>query len=306
MSLSLVNAGINITSEKLQLSEVSFKEGKFVLENIDEEYFSEIIDFDGKEAKAINILQAAFDEITLRNSVKAENISFTLPPNKFKSFEIPYEVSLSPNDLLKHIRWEFEKLFPREDEKAYLIREIKVSGSNMRTEPTTLVLAIRKKYVEMLHKFALRNKLRLKFVDHAHLASSNIFRGMKKGEETVEISLYSGDKSFSLMVINNNAPIYFKNYKIDQAVELIEKLQLGMKAIERIGIPLPEDKKGYIAGDNITDTLLEQIKSELGITFYKLNPFSVIYTDPDLEVKEIFNRKYNSFAASTGISFRLG
>lgn len=306
MSLSLFNAGINITSEKLQLSEVSFKEGKFVLENIDEEYFSEIIDFDGKEAKAINILQSAFDEIILRNPIKGENVSFTLPPNKFKTFEIPFEVSLSPNDLLQHMRWEFTRLFPREDEKAYLMREIKITGNNLRTEPTMLVLAIRKKYVEMLHKFALRNKLRLKFVDHAHLASSNIFRGMKKGEESVEISLYSGDKSFSLMVISNNFPVYFKNYRIDKAIDLLEKLSSGMKSIERIGIPLPENKKGYIAGDNITDTLLEQIKEELGITFYKLNPFSVIYTDPDLEVKEIFNRKYNSFAASTGISFRLG
>ncbi len=305
MSLSLVNAGMNITSEKLQLTEVSCQDERFVLENIDEEFFEEILDFNEKETKVINILQTAFDELILRTPLNSDSISITLPPNKFKTFEIPFEVSLSRKDLKQHIKWEFTQLFPDEDENAFLIREIKIVNSNLRIAPTLILLAVRKNYLEILHKFCLRNKLKLKIVDHAHLAAANIFRGLRNAADQLNLSLYLSDKSFSVMLLDNNYPVYFKNYSIDKAIEVIEKLKIAVELIEKIGIPLPENKKGYIAGDNITDTLLTQIKDEVNITFLKLNPFTVIKTNPDLEEKELYNRKYNSFSASTGIAFRL-
>ena len=305
MSLSLVNAGINITSEKLQISEVSCSNEVFILENIDEEFFGEILDFNDKEAKVINILQTAFDELNLRKPLKSDNISIALPPNKFKNFEIPFEISLSKKDLKKHIEWEFTQLYPYEDEHAFLIRDIKITNNNLRAAPTLILLAVRRSYLELLHKFCLRNKLKLKFIDQAHLAASNVFKGLYGAKEQMNLSLYLSDKSFSVVLLDKNFPVYFKNYSIDKAVEVIDKLKLAIGLIEEIGIPLPEEKRGYIAGDNITDTLLRQIREELNITFMKLNPFTVVKVNSALEEKELFIRKYNSFAASVGISFRL-
>ncbi len=305
MSLSFANAGINITSEKLQIVEVSCKDEKFIVENIEEEFFGEILDFSNKEAKLINILQSAFDEINLRSPIKAKDISFTLPPNKFRVFEIPFELSLAKKDLLRHIKWEFNMLFPHEDENSYIIREVKIVNNNLRLAPTLIILAVRKSYLTLLHKFCLRNKLNLKLVDHAHLAATNVFRGFSAKSEELSFSLYLSDKSFSLVLLDKDYPIYFKNFTIDSAVQILDKLKKALNVINEIGIPMPAEKRGYIAGDNISDALLGQIKDELNLTFIKLNPFALVKTKSELEETEFFNRKYNSFAAPVGISFRL-
>lgn len=306
MSLSFKNAGINITSEKLQIIEVLGENEKFVVENIDEEFFGEILNFNDKEPKIINILQNAFDEINLRHKLIAADVSFTLPPNKFKIFEIPFEVSLTKKDLRRHIRWEFNQLFPGEEENAFLIREIKIVNNNLRTDPMLIIVAVRKNYLQILHKFSLRNKLNLRFIDHAHLAASNVLRGIKKKDSEVNFSLYISDKSFSVVLLDDNYPIYFKNYSVDNILQVIEKLKTAVEVIEKLGIPMSTEKRGYIAGDNITDTFLQQIKEELDITFIKINPFSVIKVKHELEESELYALKYNAFTAALGISLRLG
>lgn len=307
MSLSFNNVGINITSDKLQLVEIRGEGENFKVENIEEEFFGEVLDFNDKEAKIINILQNAFDEITLRTEIKSANFSFSLPPNRFIVFEIPFEPSLSRSDFKRHIKWEFEQLFPHEDSNAYTLSEIKIENSNLRTVPTLIILAIKNSHVRALHKFCLRNKLNLKFVDHAHLSAANILRGIKKKETAVTYSLYISDKSFSIVILDaNQRPIYFNNYSFESVVQVIDILKNAMKVIEQLGIPSPAENTGYISGDNITDTLLTQIQEESNLTCFKLNPFSIIKVKHELEESKLHTLKYNSFTAAVGIALRLG
>ncbi len=51
MSLSFNNVGININETKIQVVELNNNGDEFRVENIDEEYFPELLNFDDKEGK---------------------------------------------------------------------------------------------------------------------------------------------------------------------------------------------------------------------------------------------------------------
>jgi Tfp pilus assembly PilM family ATPase len=112
MSLYKNHAGFQISNSKLRLVEVCNKGDIFSLENVDEEFFFDFLNFNDKETKLISILQNAFNEITLRNQLTSNIVSFTLPSNLFTILDIPYDDALTKKDLQEHINWELSLLMP--------------------------------------------------------------------------------------------------------------------------------------------------------------------------------------------------
>ena len=86
MSLSFNNVGINLSGAKIQVVEVANEGDKFYINRVDEEFFSELLDFNFKEAKIIEILQQAFNEILLRGEFLGKNVTVALPPEIFKTY----------------------------------------------------------------------------------------------------------------------------------------------------------------------------------------------------------------------------
>ena len=54
MSLSFNDVGINLSGAKIQVVEVANEGDKFYINRIDEEFFSELLDFNFKEAKIMH------------------------------------------------------------------------------------------------------------------------------------------------------------------------------------------------------------------------------------------------------------
>ena len=66
------HAGFNISSSRLQMVEVNFKSDQFHLENVDEVYFNEPLDFThDKETKINSLLQSAYNELLIRKALKS-------------------------------------------------------------------------------------------------------------------------------------------------------------------------------------------------------------------------------------------
>ncbi len=305
MSLSFNNVGINLTETKIQVVEIINKGDKFFVENIDEEFFPEILNFEDREGKIIDILQASFNEILLRNKFQSTNVSITLPPKEFKVFQIPLEKRLSQQDKSKYLKWEFERLFPYASAENFILKYFTIKEDAEKNSHEICAFALREKILITLNKFFLRNNLILKRVDHANLATINVLKGSKSTNGTTSLNAYLGEKSLSLIFTKKFFPLFVKTIEFDSISEIPERLSSTMEATETFGLNKYDFMDGFIAGELISGSLLNQLKEKLDITLKKLNPFASLDMAEHLKSSPFFTEKYNSFASACGIALRL-
>ena len=91
------HVGITITNSKIQLVEIIFNNNRFYLNNVDEAYFNEPVNFDDdKETKISSRIQGAFNEILIKKPLESKSVSFALPFELFNSLQVPYDNTLLP------------------------------------------------------------------------------------------------------------------------------------------------------------------------------------------------------------------
>ena len=194
------HTGFTLTSAKVQFVEVSFKNEKFILQNIDEAYFDEHLNLtEDKETKITSLLQAAFNELLIRNRLSAGSASFTLPIEMFYTVQIPYDNTLLYQDLLEEIRWELSILFPFVNPKELVIQHIEIGKNKIVDRNTILVSALRRKYLQMIKYFCEENNLNLKFVDNSHFASERALSSVYNLNDTITLSLFVSSNYLSLI-----------------------------------------------------------------------------------------------------------
>ena len=208
MSFFKNHAGFNITGAKLQLVEVDYKESDshagFFLENVDEEFFTEFWDLSFTETKIINILQNAFNEIILRKPLQTNFISFSLPNNFFKIFQLPVDSKITDLDLREHLKWELTVLYPDCDPENFIIRHTENIDFTNKKIKQAVVFAALKKYLKIVHKFSVRNNLVLKYADNAHVTADTFLQSKSA------VSILLDEKIFSLSVLKNKNLQFFK------------------------------------------------------------------------------------------------
>ena len=83
------------------------------------------------------------------------------------------------------------------------------------------VIALHRKYLNMLHEFAVHNNLNLKFVDNVHLASEKALAVsnslMEKG---LILSVYFNNKHLSMIFSLQGKPFYIRNFPLKGAGEI--------------------------------------------------------------------------------------
>ncbi len=300
------HTGINITSSKLQLVEVVHRDNRFFVENVDEEYFFEFLDFSSKETKIISLLQNAFDEMILRNPLQSANISFTLPIELFKIVEIPYDQSLTGVDLTAHLKWELSILFPADSSSDFIVQYIPVKRGSESDSNHLIIVALLKQHLKTLHKFCSRNNLQLKYADNPHIASNLVISSNPDlSERDQKMSIFISDRVLSVILLTNNIPGYFKTKSLKKISEVIPKLGEIFDDLNSLNINTTEIKEIFVSGDNIGDSLLKQISDSRGIKLHRINPFQSVNFPPKLKENEYFTEKFNSFVPSAGIAFRM-
>lgn len=305
MPLFKNHMGINITSSKIQLVEVYFNGEEFTLENVDEEYFEEFLKFDEKEVKIVSILQNAYNEILMRKPVQSKNVSFTLPNDFFRVIQIPYDQTLSDEELIEQFKWELSLLFPRIQVEDFIIQYITVADIPSNYSQGVIVVALNKKIIRILNEFCSMNKLVLSHIDNAHFASDRLITLDDSIENNDPIlSVYVANKFFSVMYLIGQNPVGFDIIPINHVSEVLPGLLQELKSGKFSKANL-EIVKAYIAGENISDTLLEKSENLLNIKFTKILPFQKIKANPTLSNNKMFSEKSDSFSSATGIAFRI-
>ena len=297
--------GINLTETKLQLVEISFKEDSFYLENVDQTIHSENLSTTCTEEKLISILQSSFNKITKKKPLNSQSVSFALPNNYFKIFEVPYDDSLVKKDLHEHFRWEISILFPECDKDNFFIQHIEIDKSTIRQEKKAIIFAVAKNLVTAINKFCKQNKLNLKYIDNAHLAS-NAFLYLDKHQINNEItlSIYVDQKFSSISAMDGNMPFYFK--VLDPATQnIFDELTAAVNKLNDFNLSLNNFERVLLYGQDLTDEFENKLKLFFGPSLNIVNPFERLKAENTIIKNPLYRIKFNSFTAATGIAIRI-
>jgi hypothetical protein len=306
MTLYQNHAGLHISKSKLQIVELIHRNDRFILGNVDEENFQDFFSFNDRESKIISILQSAYNGLVSRRPVKSSSISFSLSNSSFKSFDIPFDKSLAKDDLLEHLIWELSVLYPELKGGNYLIQNVKVTGGDYREGSNMIVFVLEKNILRTLYKFCQRNNLNLRFVDHEHMsANSIIFLEHEKNKDSLFCSIYINDNYFSIMLLHQFRPIYFRNREFHNPDEFITVANNEIDNIRSLVGDLSHISASYLHGSVYSKSILGQINMLSDLEFTYSNPFSKIDIDDMIKDTEFIKEKYNLFCAAAGVAFRV-
>lgn len=299
--------GFKITSSQLQKVELLVENNYAVVNHIDEAFFSEIFDFNlDKETKISALLQSAFNELEIRNPLNSKTVSFSLPYNLFLSALLPYDNSLLSQDILFELKWELSVLFPTHQIDDYAIQYYEISKNEFLKSNLIFVAAIPRKFLRILHNFCFKNKLKLKFVDYAHLASDRAlamnYSSLSNGSG---LSIYYSSRVLSLIFYLEGKPFYFRIKKEVDASEIAEMILKEIEPCEFLNSRTLEFSSAFISGDDITEAGVNSLGKKINLDLIYFNPFQKLQTSPFLSENKLFKEKFNSFSPAVGIALRL-
>ena len=298
MSILTNQLGIGLTENKIQLVEIVNKDNTICLENVDEEYFEEPIDTSTKEAKFIHILQNAFNEIILRKPLSSSKISFGLPPHYFKIFELPIDKNLTKSNVNDYIKWELSKLFPSYN-TTFSFQKIVLSTPNYEQCKKILIFAIDQNFLKQIHKFCVRNNLKLQFIDNLHMACSSLIFSKNN------LSIFVEDNNISSLLFSKDNLLFARNDKYNSVPEISEMVNEVLDKIISDKIVKSVDAINLF-GNNVTQELCNEVSSITKINVERVNPFKKIKLSDRLIENKYVNDLAEKFSAPAAISFRIG
>lgn len=300
--------GFTISSSKLQVVEIVQKEDEFVLENVDEAFFNESIELDiDKETKIISLLQGALDEIIVRNPFQSSTASFSLPLELFKVIQIPYDNTLLHQDLIEEFRWELSLIYPESNAGDLVIQYIEVDKNSFIGMNTAIVIALSRKYIQVIKNFCDRNNLKLKYIDNIHFASERALSAMNSvSEKNLAFSGFLSGRNISVLFSYQGKPIYFKVLPLNDASSIIKFLKAELNSNQYPNINRDLVELFYICGEELSQSFVNTLREKLDIPFIHFNPFSRIKPNPALFQNRYFSEKFSSFTSAAGIALRIG
>ncbi|MCF8241285.1 MAG: hypothetical protein K9J16_07850 [Melioribacteraceae bacterium] len=305
MSLFQNHAGIHLTGRKIELIEIIFDSKNFILENVDEQIFDEPLSNEITDSQFISILQNAYNKITVRKSLESVQVSFSLSNRFFKVFEVPYEETLTEQDLREHMHWELDQNFPQNKNDDYAVQYIPLEKSILRKFSKAVVVAVDKKILKKVHAFCVHNNLELKLVDNAHL-SANLTLHMQKDfdESKVTLTLLLEDGYLSASLMENSYPVYFTTLEVREESDTTHELLRMKEQMDRLKINTQYIEQVILFSD-FNESLYKAAQNVFGIEPVKFDPYNSIEKNETIPGKGLINEADKNFYSSLGIAIRL-
>jgi Tfp pilus assembly PilM family ATPase len=295
--------GIAFTNVKLQITEISTAQNQFKVSRIDEVYFNEEIDFTkDKETKITSLLQAAFEEVSIKNSITSNSASFSLPQELFVTARLPIEESLLHSDLVEEFRWKLSIMFPYLNWNDYVINYHEVDGKYFASNDIALVFALNRKYIKIINDFCSRNNLKLKFIDHCHLSSSNILNMNILNKTDNHFSIYIAQKMLSVLVSVEGKIIYYEDIPIKSVHEVLSVVKDKVIELNQWHLIFTG---AFLFGDTTSGIIAKALTEATGISFNLVNPFSQLKVDTNLMTDKYYTETNHFFSPSAGVAARI-
>lgn len=301
------HAGFNISSSRLQLVEINFKSDQFQLENVDEAYFNEPLNLMlDKETKINTLLQSAYNELIIRKPLKSNFVSFTLPLDLFHIMQIPYENTLLNQDLIEEFRWEYSILYPYLPISNFVIQYIEIDKNKINEAGSAIVIALPRKFLQIIHNFCTHNKLKIRFIDNAHIASDRaLYVNNVLIDKGLILSVYFSDNNLSVIFSYDSKPVYLKTIQLEDAGKITQILLDEINNNQYLKVNKIFIENAFIAGEDLSVSLIKSLSDTIGLNFKFFNPFEKIKPETNLLHNKCYVEKYNSFSPAAGIALRL-
>ncbi len=297
------HAGFTFTNVKLQVTEISAKQNQFSISGIDEIYFNEEIDFTkDKETKISSLLQAAFEELSIKNSITSNSASFSLPQELFITAQLPVEQSLVHSDLTGEFRWQLSILHPYLNWNDFVIRYFEVELLQPEMNDSAIVFALNRKYIKIINDFCRKNNLKLKFIDHCHLASNNILMMNPSSKINDQLSLYISHNILSILISHKGKPIYYQDIPITDLQEFRSMVTDKLAELDQNHFRF---KDAYLFGDSASKSIIKILSETTGINFNLVNPFIQLKVDTRIMTNKYYTERNHFFSPSAGIAARI-
>ncbi len=297
--------GINLTASKLQYVEIDKEFDNLQVDNLGQAFFSPPIIYDLQDETLIQQqLQAAFDELKIRNPISSNIASFTFPPELFITIQLPYESNLTQKEIREEFNWEISQLYPFISVEELAIKFYKLNGSFLPGRNNALVVALNKSFLLLIKNFCLKNKLVPKLVDNASITANSFINScLNNRNESVSINIFNSRNSLTFFINISSKLAFAKVFqkKDDYIKKIIEEI-IRENYNEVVNHPL---KKITISGEELGTDLLSEIQIGTGLVFEKFNPFDIIKFKPNYQNPEVSSEHFSSFISATGIASRF-
>ncbi len=293
------HAGFSISSRKLQLVEIDFNDGRFLIENIDEEPFPFEIDAQISSSKLLTALQDAYDKIIARKNLKTDIVSFALPAFFFKSAKIPYDPNLISKDLETHLKWEFGVLFPNDNPDDFVIDKFTLGDESNEL----FFFAVERKILQTIHKFCFRNNLLLKYVDNSVIAGLILLPYLSEPGKKNYVSVFLNKNYFAVTFVKNHVPVFYKVFTGNEGSK--EHIYNVVNELKAKHFEKTDFSDYYIFGDGLQQNIIEELNRENGVYFNTVNPFKLLKLNQRIKDNAFATQSYFNFAAPTGMAMRL-
>jgi Tfp pilus assembly PilM family ATPase len=299
-------AGINFTASRLQFVEVEKQSNQLFINNIGQTFISPIVDFDEQsELNLFNQLQAAFDEIKIRNPVLSNIASFTLPPELFITIQLPYDSNLNQNELKEEFMWEISQLFPYIPIDELAIKIYELDSSFFPGKNNALVVALQKKYLILIKNFCNKNNLSPKLVDNASITANSFINSMSSREkDCISFNLYNSKNLITLFVNVSSKPVYVKVIQKEHKA-LMGLISSELNKEEFIKVRSLKSTYSNISGEELEEDSISELNNETGLVFNQFNPFDILKFKSGYQNFEIHSDSYSSFTSAAGIASRF-
>jgi Tfp pilus assembly PilM family ATPase len=295
--------GFTFTSVKLQVTAISAMQNQFSISMIDEIYLNEELDFAAdKETKIISLLQAAFEELSLKNSITSNSVSFSLPQELFITAQLPVEQSLLHSDLTEEFRWQLSIMYPYLNWNDYVVRYFETDIKRAGQSELALVFAMNRKYLKIINDFCSKNNLKLKFIDHCHLASNNILMINSSEKQNDQLSIYISQKILSVLISNEGKPVFYEDIPLISFHEICSLIAEKLNDLSNKQFDFTE---AFLFGDSISNSTVKVLSDSTGIKFSLVNPFTQFKVKINLMTNKYYIETNHLFSPSAGIAARI-
>ena len=298
--------GINLTASKLQFIEIEKESVQLHVVNLGQTFISPPIVYDVQDETLIQQqIQAAFDELRIRNPISSNIASFTLPPELFMTIQLPYDTNLTQKEIREEFNWEISQLFPFIAVEDLAIKFYELDGSFLPGRNNALIVALNKSFLLLIKNFCLKNNLTPKLVDNASItANSFINNYLDNSKKAVSINLFNSKNSITLFINILSKPAHvkvFSKHSDDYIGKIIEEISKNnfKEVLTR------SFNSAILSGEELEGDLLSEIGRGTELVFEKLNPFEVIRFKPNYQNPEISPEQFSSFTSATGIASRF-